>query len=77
MRCPQCDHTDSHVKDSRPVYSGHATTRRRTCDRCGHRFTTVETIVTEPTAVQLAARAFAAAAENLIETIIETRKDNV
>jgi transcriptional repressor NrdR len=40
MRCPECQHPDSRVVDSRT--SGDAIRRRRACERCGARFTTHE-----------------------------------
>ena len=42
MRCPICHHSDSNVKDSRPVDSGSGIRRRRICPKCDHRFTTLE-----------------------------------
>jgi transcriptional repressor NrdR len=42
MRCPFCRHTDCKVIDSREVDEGAATRRRRSCQACGKRFTTVE-----------------------------------
>lgn len=44
MRCPQCGHEDSQVKDSRPTDDGAAIRRRRQCESCGTRFTTFERI---------------------------------
>lgn len=40
MRCPACQHEDSRVVDSRE--SGDGIRRRRSCQACGHRFSTVE-----------------------------------
>lgn len=45
MRCPHCRHPDSRVVDSREVDDGQVIRRRRACQDCGRRFTTVE----EPT----------------------------
>lgn len=45
MRCPYCRHPDSRVVDSREVDDGQVIRRRRTCQGCRRRFTTVE----EPT----------------------------
>ena len=45
MRCPHCRHPDSRVVDSREVDDGQVIRRRRVCQDCGRRFTTVE----EPT----------------------------
>ena len=44
MRCPYCAHEDSQVKDSRPTEDSAAIRRRRQCEGCGARFTTVERI---------------------------------
>jgi len=43
MHCPFCRHVDSRVVDSRTAEDGAAIRRRRSCPRCGRRFTTVET----------------------------------
>jgi hypothetical protein len=40
MTCPHCQSNASHVVDSRPVANG--VRRRRECERCGKRFTTLE-----------------------------------
>ena len=42
MHCPYCRHTDTRVLDSRVAEDGGAIRRRRTCQECGKRFTTVE-----------------------------------
>ncbi len=42
MRCPYCRHADSRVLDSREQDEGQAIRRRRSCQLCGRRFTTVE-----------------------------------
>jgi transcriptional repressor NrdR len=42
VRCPYCKHPDSRVVDSREVDDGLAIRRRRSCQECGKRFTTVE-----------------------------------
>ena len=42
MRCPYCRHADSRVVDSREVDEGQVIRRRRSCQACGRRFTTVE-----------------------------------
>ncbi len=44
MRCPFCGHDDSQVKDSRPTEDNSAIRRRRQCEGCGGRFTTIERI---------------------------------
>ncbi len=42
MRCPLCTTNDTRVVDSRQTEEGRAIRRRRSCPRCGHRFTTFE-----------------------------------
>jgi transcriptional repressor NrdR len=42
MKCPYCRHPDSRVVDSREVDEGQVIRRRRSCQECGKRFTTVE-----------------------------------
>jgi transcriptional repressor NrdR len=42
MRCPYCRHHDSRVVDSREVDEGQVIRRRRSCQACARRFTTVE-----------------------------------
>lgn len=42
MRCPYCRHADSRVVDSREADEGQVIRRRRACQSCGRRFTTVE-----------------------------------
>ena len=42
MRCPACNHEDTKVLDSRLSESGNAVRRRRTCLKCGFRFSTQE-----------------------------------
>jgi transcriptional repressor NrdR len=42
VRCPYCRHADSRVLDSREQDEGQAIRRRRSCQGCGRRFTTVE-----------------------------------
>jgi len=44
VRCPSCDAADLRVVDSRATTTGDAIRRRRSCDGCGHRFTTYERI---------------------------------
>ena len=44
MRCPFCGHEDSQVKDSRPTEDAAAIRRRRSCNGCGQRFTTIERV---------------------------------
>ncbi len=45
MRCPFCHNPDSRVVDSREADEGATTRRRRSCPKCGRRFTTVEEAV--------------------------------
>jgi transcriptional repressor NrdR len=42
MHCPYCRHTDTRVLDSRVSDDGGAIRRRRSCNECGKRFSTVE-----------------------------------
>ena len=42
MHCPYCRHTDTKVLDSRVSEDGAAIRRRRRCESCDKRFTTVE-----------------------------------
>lgn len=44
MRCPYCNSTDSRVADSRPDIDDATIRRRRVCNQCGAKFTTVERI---------------------------------
>lgn len=44
MRCPFCSNAESQVKDSRPTEDGASIRRRRSCPRCGGRFTTFERV---------------------------------
>lgn len=44
MKCPYCFHEGSAVVDSRESEEGEAIRRRRTCDRCGKRWTTYERV---------------------------------
>lgn len=44
MQCPVCQHSDSHVIDSRMVEDGLAIRRRRECEKCGFRFSTYEEV---------------------------------
>ena len=45
MRCPFCRRLESRVVDSREMDEGAAIRRRRSCQSCGRRFTTVETAI--------------------------------
>lgn len=42
MRCPNCNHTENRVVDSRLSKDGTAVRRRRECEKCERRFTTYE-----------------------------------
>ena len=44
MRCPFCSCDDTQVKDSRVSDDGYSIRRRRSCPKCGARFTTIEHI---------------------------------
>ncbi len=44
MRCPFCSHDETGVKDSRPTEDNSAIRRRRSCPKCGQRFTTFERV---------------------------------
>ena len=48
MKCPYCENEDSKVIDSRPADDGQRIRRRRECMQCGQRFTTYESIETQP-----------------------------
>ena len=47
MRCPKCGCTDDTVIDSRVARDGGTVRRRRECLSCGHRFSTLESVVPE------------------------------
>ena len=44
MRCPSCNFADTKVVDSRVSGDGLSIRRRRECERCEHRFSTLETL---------------------------------
>lgn len=44
MRCPVCSHTETSVVDSRLTSDGISIRRRRECDHCQFRFSTLEEI---------------------------------
>ncbi|MBW8824685.1 MAG: transcriptional repressor NrdR [Xanthomonadales bacterium] len=44
MHCPYCQHSDTRVIDSRVSDDGATIRRRRECEACGERFSTLETI---------------------------------
>lgn len=45
MRCPKCGHMDTKVVDSRSADEGKVIRRRRECERCTYRFSTLERLV--------------------------------
>ncbi|NEQ67437.1 MAG: transcriptional regulator NrdR [Symploca sp. SIO2D2] len=51
MQCPNCQHSDSRVLESRSTEAGQSIRRRRECLRCKHRFTTYERIEFVPVTV--------------------------
>ena len=48
MQCPRCKFNGSRVIDSRPADDGRSIRRRRACDECGYRFTTLERLEKAP-----------------------------
>lgn len=48
MKCPNCQHEDSKVVDSRIIHKGTNIRRRRECIDCTYRFTTYEYIQENP-----------------------------
>ena len=48
MKCPYCGDQESKVIDSRHSEDGLSIRRRRECCRCGHRFTTYESVESQP-----------------------------
>ena len=48
MRCPYCLFPESKVIDSRPADDGQRIRRRRECIQCAKRFTTYESIESQP-----------------------------
>ena len=48
MRCPYCLYPESKVIDSRPADDGQRIRRRRECMQCAKRFTTYESIESQP-----------------------------
>ena len=48
MKCPFCLYSDSKVIDSRPADDGQRIRRRRECMKCLKRFTTYESVETQP-----------------------------
>ena len=48
MKCPYCGDQESKVIDSRHSDDGLSIRHRRECCRCGHRFTTYESVESQP-----------------------------
>jgi len=44
MRCPVCNNRDTSVVDTRPAEDGLSVRRRRECDKCHYRFSSIEEI---------------------------------
>lgn len=42
MRCPVCNHKNTSVVDTRPAENDLSIRRRRECDKCEYRFSTIE-----------------------------------
>lgn len=42
MHCPVCNNKETSVVDTRPTEDGLAVRRRRECDKCSYRFSTIE-----------------------------------
>ncbi len=51
MKCPRCESDDVKVIDSRNSREGFSVRRRRECNGCGHRFSTLEEVVPTEMAV--------------------------
>lgn len=51
MRCPRCQQPDTRVIDSRVGKSGASIRRRRLCEGCNYRFSTLEEVLREGTYV--------------------------
>lgn len=47
MHCPKCGHAESKVLETRSGRDNRSLRRRRECQKCEHRFTTVEEILRE------------------------------
>jgi len=48
MRCPYCQANDTQVLDTRKIDNGAKIRRRRRCEACDHRFTTLERLESLP-----------------------------
>lgn len=73
MRCPDCNAPDTGVKDSRPKADGLEIRRRRKCQKCGLRFTTVEAVVRNPRDPRSVDAQFSAARQRILATFDELR----
>lgn len=47
MKCPTCERPDLTVIDSRPLFEDATVRRRRQCQACNHRFSTIEVPLAE------------------------------
>ncbi len=45
MKCPACTNMETKVVDSRVIEDGKGIRRRRSCEYCSHRFSTIEKMV--------------------------------
>lgn len=45
MKCPACNASETKVVDSRTVENGKAIRRRRACEVCNYRYTTIEKMI--------------------------------
>lgn len=45
MLCPKCKHNETKVIDSRDACEGREIRRRRECEKCGYRFSTLEKLI--------------------------------
>jgi len=72
MLCPSCGGRDSCVVDSRPTVDARGTRRRRSCNACGWRWTTIEASIEDAPKVSLLP-AIIAAEESLLATLEEIR----
>lgn len=52
MKCPACGNMETKVVDSRVIEEGKGIRRRRSCEYCEHRFTTLEKIIVTDLIVQ-------------------------
>lgn len=71
MNCPECQHQDSKVIDSRSSGPIGTTRRRRVCLKCGHRFTTYEHLSASVSASNAPAKPPATRFVELIVPVLE------